>query len=61
MTEIDDAAEAALRVYARCPDLSLDVLAVAAEGALEAGAGPDLEVVIERIAREFAGLADRCA
>ncbi|WP_156028350.1 hypothetical protein [Candidatus Solirubrobacter pratensis] len=55
MTDIDDAAAAALRVHERHPELSVDVLVGAAVGALEiAVAAEDLDVVIERIALEFA-------
>ena len=55
MTEIDDAAEAALRVHARHPELTVELLAAAADGALEIATPADeLDAAIERIAREFA-------
>jgi hypothetical protein len=60
MDPIDDAARAALRVYERHPELSVDVLIAAAVGALEIDVPESrLEDVIENVARGFADEVDQ--
>jgi hypothetical protein len=59
MSQIDDAADVALRVHERRPELSLRILAAAAEAALElALPEAERECAIERIAQQFAGGED---